>query len=83
MISELYRLIELGTLIGKNTNGEVNVHVNVNTHTVWGVAKVEVWIFFFEKRGGIAASYNYVDSPNILNILTMMFNESRSQEKSR
>ena len=79
MISELYRLIELGNLIGRNTNGAVNVQVKVNTHSVWGDAKVEVWIFFFEKCGKITASYNYEDSPNILDILTMMFNESREK----
>lgn len=79
MISELDRLIELGWLIGRNTKGKVNVRINVDTYSVWGDSRLEVWIFFFDENEKITAHYCYNNSPNVLNILTMMFNESREK----
>lgn len=80
MICELERLIELGNLIGKNTAGDVEVEFNIRSAGKYrDKPSIETWIFFFDKENNITASYSYLDDPCILNILMMMFNESREK----
>lgn len=80
MISELDRLIELGALIGKNTNGDVEVDFHVfNINRFRDKPSLETWIYFYDEKNDITASYFYRDDPCALNILTMLFNESREK----
>jgi len=80
MICELERLIELGNLIGKNTGGDVEVGFNIHSAGKYrDKPSIETWIFFFDKENNITASYSYQDDPCILNILMMLFNESREK----
>lgn len=83
MICELERLIELGNLIGKNTAGEVEVQFHIYTAGKYRDGlELETWIFFFDKDN-ITASYCYRNSAVVLNILTMMFNESREESREK
>ena len=80
MICELERLMELGNLIGKNTTGEVEVEFYIHSAGKYrDKPSIETWIFFFDKKNNITASYSYQDDPCILNILMMLFNESREK----
>ena len=80
MICELERLIELGGLIEKNTNGEVQIDFHIHgTNKYRDKPSLETWVFFFDDKDDITASYFYRDDPCALNILTMLFNESREK----